>query len=121
LTGRPFQGRYKALHVEPGHALAQVAHYIHLNPARAHATPEGGLAQFRWSSLWWLPRKDRPGWLEPGTVLDAAGQLADTKAGWRQYIAYLEALVEESPRQREKRFGRLSRAGRSAPRDFART
>ncbi len=109
LTGRPFQGRYKALHVEPGHALAQVAHYIHLNPARAHATPEGGLAQFRWSSLWWLPRKDRPGWLEPGTVLDAAGQLADTKAGWRQYIAYLEALVEESPRQREKRFGRLSR------------
>jgi len=34
-TGRPFQGRYKALHVEPGHALAQVAHYIHLNPVRA--------------------------------------------------------------------------------------
>ena len=25
-TGRPFQGRYKALHVAPGHALAQVAH-----------------------------------------------------------------------------------------------
>ena len=34
-AGRPFQGRYKALHVEPGHALAQVAHYIHLNPVRA--------------------------------------------------------------------------------------
>src|SRR3954465_8713314 len=28
-AGRPFQGRYKAFHVEPGHALAQVAHYIH--------------------------------------------------------------------------------------------
>jgi REP element-mobilizing transposase RayT len=40
-VGRPFQGRYKALHVEPGHALAQVAHYIHLNPVRAKlVTPE---------------------------------------------------------------------------------
>jgi len=30
-TGRAIQGRYKALHVAPGHALAQVAHSIHLN------------------------------------------------------------------------------------------
>jgi len=35
LIGRPFQGRFKALHVQPGHSLAQVAHYIHLNPVRA--------------------------------------------------------------------------------------
>ena len=28
LVGRPFQGRYKALYVEPGAALAQVANYI---------------------------------------------------------------------------------------------
>jgi REP element-mobilizing transposase RayT len=109
LTGRPFQGRYKALHVEPGHALAQVAHYIHLNPVRAHATPVAALAQFRWSSLWWFPRKDRPAWLESTTVLAAAGQLADTQAGWRKYAAYLEVLAEESPREREKKFGRLSR------------
>ena len=40
-TGRPFQGRYKALHVEPGEALAQVAHYIHLNPLRAKVVPGG--------------------------------------------------------------------------------
>ena len=38
-AGRPFQGRYKALHVEPGHPLAQVAHYIHLNPVRAGIVP----------------------------------------------------------------------------------
>jgi REP element-mobilizing transposase RayT len=31
-AGRPFQGRYKALHVQPGHVMAQVGHYIHLNP-----------------------------------------------------------------------------------------
>ena len=29
LVGRPFQGRYKALMVEPGHAFGQVCHYIH--------------------------------------------------------------------------------------------
>src|ERR1044072_4228874 len=35
LVGRPFQGRYKALLVEPGGALGRVCHYIHLNPVRA--------------------------------------------------------------------------------------
>lgn len=39
---RPFQGRYKALHVEPGQALAQVANYIHLNPVRAKGAAGGG-------------------------------------------------------------------------------
>ena len=109
LTGRPFQGRYKALHVEPGHALAQVAHYIHLNPVRARVTAAADLGQFRWSSLWWFPRKDRPAWLEPQTVLGEAGLLADTKAGWRNYAAYLAVLAEENPRERERRFGHLSR------------
>ncbi|MEX2044828.1 MAG: transposase, partial [Opitutus sp.] len=47
LTGRPFQGRYKALHAEPGHALAQVAHYIHLNPVRARVTVAAELGGFR--------------------------------------------------------------------------
>src|SRR5438477_13073031 len=32
LIGRPFQGRYKALLVEPGEAFGKVCHYIHLNP-----------------------------------------------------------------------------------------
>jgi hypothetical protein len=59
-TGRPFQGRYKALHVEPGHALAQVAHYIHLNPVRAKAETAERLGNFRWSSFHWFPSKLRP-------------------------------------------------------------
>jgi len=108
-VGRPFQGRYKALHVEPGHALAQVAHYIHLNPARAKVVPAARLGDFRWSSLWWLGRKDRPAWLAPETVLAAAGGLADTKAGWQRYIDYLGVLAEEDPRERDKLYGRLSR------------
>ena len=34
-VGQPFQGRYKALHVERGEPLAGVADYIQLNPVRA--------------------------------------------------------------------------------------
>lgn len=107
-TGRPFQGRYKALHVEPGHALAQVAHYIHLNPVRAKILPVGQLAEFRWSSFRWLLRKDRPRWLVADTVLAEAGNLMDSAAGWRRYRDYLAVLVELSPREREAKFGRLS-------------
>ena len=50
-NGRPFQGRYKALHVEPGHTLAQVAHYIHLNPVRAGIIAADQFEDYRWSSL----------------------------------------------------------------------
>jgi len=108
-TGRPFQGRFKALHVEPGHALAQVAHYIHLNPVRARITPADDLAGFRWSSLHHFPKKNRPGWLEPQTVLAESGGLPDTKAGWKHYLGYLAAMAEEAPAERNRRFGKLSR------------
>ncbi|MEO6876175.1 MAG: transposase [Opitutaceae bacterium] len=108
-TGRPFQGRFKALHVEPGHALAQVAHYIHLNPVRAHVTSADALATFRWSSLHFFPKKERPGWLEPGTVLAESGGLPDTKAGWARYLGYLALLAEEAPSERNRRFAKLSR------------
>jgi REP element-mobilizing transposase RayT len=82
-TGRPFQGRYKALHVEPGHALAQVAHYIHLNPVRARAVTAARLRDHRWGSLpFFLGRaKDRPACLVADTVLTESGGLPDTPAG----------------------------------------
>jgi REP element-mobilizing transposase RayT len=109
LQGRPFQGRFKALHVEAGHALAQVAHYIHLNPAKARVIAAERSAQFRWSSLWWFPQKKRPAWLVAETVLAEAGNLADTAAGWRRYGDYLAWLGATSVREREEKFGRLSR------------
>lgn len=108
-TGRPFQGRFKALHVEPGHALAQVAHYIHLNSVRARIIPAGELAGFRWSSLHHFPGKTRYSWLEPRTVLAESGGLPDSKAGWKQYLGYLGFLAAESPAERDRRFGQLSR------------
>ena len=108
-TGRPFQGRYQALHVEPGHALAQVAHYIHLNPVRARILTAARLPEFRWNSLWWFRQRKRPECLEAETVLAESGGLADTNAGWRRYVDYLDVLADEDARRRDEKFGRLSR------------
>ena len=108
-SGRPFQGRFKALHVEPGHALAQVAHYIHLNPVRAKLVTPETLPEFRWSSLPMFMGKNRPTWLESATVLAESGGLPDTRAGWRRYVGYLGVLAEEEATLRQARYGRLSR------------
>lgn len=108
-AGRPFQGRYKALHVEPGHALAQVAHYIHLNPVRARLMPAERLLAHRWSSLPLFAGKNRPACLEAETVLAESGGLPDTPGGWRRYRAYLGVLAEEDAKRRDAKFGRLSR------------
>lgn len=109
-VGRPFQGRYKALIVEPGHALAQVAHYIHLNPVRAKIVPAERLMEFAWSSLpLFAARKERPAFLEARTVLAESGGLPDAPSGWRRYRDYLGVLAEEEARRRGEKFGRLSR------------
>ena len=108
-TGRPFQGRYKALHVEPGHALAQVAHYIHLNPARAKVVTAERLPEFRWSSLEHFPKKDRPEFFCAETVLLESGGFPDTKAGWRRYVGWLALMDERDPKKRKERQQKLSR------------
>ena len=110
VTGRPFQGRFKAKHLEPGHVVAQVAHYVHLNPLEAGIVTSERIHDYRWSSLAWFSRHDRPKWLEPSTVLAESGALPDTPAGWRSYRAYLGMLWEKDPFMREKRFVELTRA-----------
>lgn len=118
--GRPFQGRYKALHVEPGHALAQVAHYIHLNPVRAKLVAANRVPDYPWSSLPRMMAKHRPTVLVADTVLHGAGGLSDTPARWRRYAAYLALLAEENARKREERYGPLSRGWAVGSEDFKR-
>lgn len=108
-TGRPFQGRYKGLVVEPGHSFAQVCHYIHLNPLRAGLEEETGLGGYRWSSLHWFPQKGRPAWLEPTNLLKQAGGLRDTKLGWQKYRSYLEFLGTDDSQKKEMVSERMSR------------
>jgi putative transposase len=110
LTGRPFQGRFAAKPLEPGHVVAQVAHYVHLNPVEAGIVRAERVGDYRWSSLAWFPRRDRPPWLEASTVLTESGNLADSPAGWRSYRSYLGMLWEKDPFMREKRFVELTRA-----------
>lgn len=119
-TGRPFQGRYKALHVEPGHALAQVAHYIHLNPVRAKVVTAERVAEHRWSSLHHFGQRSRPACLEAACVLAESGRLPDTAAGWVKYREYLAALAEENLKRRSDRFGRLSRGWMIGSAEFRR-
>lgn len=109
LIGRPFQGRYKALLVEPGHALGQVCHYIHLNPVRAGLVLANEVATYAWSSLPKFSGKARSEWLEPAVVLGQAGELPDTAAGWRKYREYLEFLAEDEPSRKELAAARMSR------------
>jgi putative transposase len=108
LIGRPFQGRYKALLVEPGEALGRVCHYIHLNPVRARLVKPTEAGRYSWSSL---PKftGQRPAWLHPETVLAEAGGLADTPKGWIKYLGYLEFLAEDEPTKKSLVAEKLSR------------
>jgi len=108
--GHLFQGRYKALLVEAGEALGQVCHYLHLNPVRAGVVSVEQLADYRYSSYWYLRRpKERPAFLEAETALTEEGNLPDTPAGWRSYAAYLAWQAAEGPVGKSKAYVNLSR------------
>lgn len=109
LMGRPFQGRYKALIVEPGHALAQVCHYIHLNPVRARICAPGEAVRYGWSSLPKFVAGETPAWLVAETVLRESGGLPDNKRGWKKYLEYLEFLGTDEVRTKELVAKRMSR------------
>lgn len=118
LIGRPFQGRYKALLVEPGEGFGRVCHYIHLNPVRARLVKPAEVAKYPWSSLPKFAGKGRPKWLESAVVLGEAGGLPDTPKGWAKYLGYLEFLAEDEPSKKALVAERLSRGWCVGGREF---
>ena len=82
--GHLFQGRYKALLVEPGEALGAVCHYIHLNPVRARIISAAELRRYHYSSHRFFSRGARPGFLNLAPALEAVGGLSDS-AGDHEY------------------------------------
>ncbi|MHC4777181.1 MAG: transposase [Planctomycetota bacterium] len=79
LPGHLFQGRYKALVIDPTEKrhFETVAHYIHMNPLRAGILRKSGmgLKDFPWSSFpYYLthPRM-RPQWLDVSSLFWALG------------------------------------------------
>ncbi len=118
LTGRPFQGRYKSLLLEPGATLGLVCHHIHLNPVRAGAVSAGKLLSYSSSSLpLWLS-KDAPAWLESSSVLGAVGGFANTPTGWKKYLEHLEFLATDAAKKKEMIAAHLSRGWCVGTREF---
>jgi REP element-mobilizing transposase RayT len=117
-SGHIFQGRYKALLVEPG-ALGSVCHYIHLNPVRAKLVTVATLPQWNWCSMGWVmwPKQRRP-WFSPEAAFSHAGGLKDTPAGRRGYLEYLAWLAEDDAEKRRLNFERLSKGWVVGTRDF---
>jgi putative transposase len=107
LSGHLFQGRYKAVIVDPDERgyFATLSDYIHLNPVRARMISlEERLYDYRWSSYpWYAARAGRPDWFEPRRVLGELG-LDDTRDGRRRYAERMRhrAIDELSGKHAEK-------------------
>ena len=94
LCGHLFQGRYKAVIVDPEERgyFAALSDYIHLNPVRARLVGlEERLVDYRWSSYPHFVRAGgRPAWFEPQTVLGELG-MGDDAEGRRAYAQRMRA------------------------------
>lgn len=103
-SGHLFQGRYKAVLVEPGVGyFALLSDYIHLNPARAGLIRrKANLLDYRWSSLpWYVVRPQRrPAWLEVERVLGELGY-EDLALDRRAYAERLEQRAREGSDEEE--------------------
>jgi putative transposase len=96
--GHLFQGRYKAIPVEPGgDYVSTIATYIHLNPVRMkkYDFEKDKLSGYRWSSYpAYVGASAGFEWLGVSRVLGAFG-LPDTQAGRRKYADYMDGRVAE--------------------------
>lgn len=110
LGGHLFQGRYKAIVVDPEEPnyLVTLSDYIHLNPVRAGLVEKGGkLFAYRWSSYPAYVRGAEtacPFWLKRGTVLGELG-LRDTAADRRRYAERMKARAAEGESEEAKERG----------------
>lgn len=90
LVGHLFQGRYKAVLIDPESPeyFATVADYIHLNPARARMVGGGRpLVAYPWSSLplYGWPVGRRPPWLAVERLLGTLG--------WQDRVSHRRAFL----------------------------
>jgi len=115
--GHLFQGRYKALLVDPGREYFQtVSNYIHLNPVRVkgYNFEQSRLSEYRWSSypLYLHPVK-RPCWLVAERTLGNFGWV-DDRSGREHYRRYMQKRVSEiagmdTPWEADERWSKIRR------------
>ena len=105
LCGHLFQGRYKAVVVDPAERshFATLSDYIHLNPVRAGLVGlNDRLVDYRWSSYpLYVRATGRPGWFEPRITLGELG-LDDTAEGRRRYAQRMRDRAMETLRGEDK-------------------
>lgn len=119
VHGKLFQGRYKSLIVEEDSYLGALLHYVHLNPVRASIVSIDQLKDYRWSSYWYLHNKrKRPAFMDCTGALEAAGGLADTPAGRKQYLNYLKWLVMDDAAQKDMAFDKMCRGWALGAKEF---
>ena len=87
-SGHVFQGRYKALLVEPDLSLVRVVDYVHLNPIRAGLVAIEELPGYLRSSLPKHLSRARPSWLRRDLFLELLN-LPDGSKGMRRYLNHL--------------------------------
>jgi REP element-mobilizing transposase RayT len=98
ISGHLFQGRYKAVVVDPeerGYSVI-LSDYIHLNPVRAGLVGlEDRLVDYRWSSYpSYVRAAGRPAWFAAERVMGELN-LADTADGRRDYAKRMRTRAEE--------------------------
>jgi len=97
-TGPLFQGRYRALPVERGVPLANLANYIHLRPADTGVVEPELLAVFRWSSLRRILRSDCPDFLSPSEWIGHVRELDGTPDRVAAYAPLLMRMARDPER-----------------------
>lgn len=97
-VGHLFQGRYKALVVDPaGDYFSTLSNYIHLNPARAKCfdLERETLETYPWSSYFlYLHPTKRPDWIFVDRTLGCLA-LLDTPTGLKTYSEIMQKRVVE--------------------------
>lgn len=106
LCGHLFQGRYKAVPVDPAATeyFLAASDYIHLNPARAGllATADGStdLLAYPWSSYpGFAQQAQLPVWQRRERVFRSLGLPDENAAARRRYQGYLAAKTREALKQ----------------------
>lgn len=103
LSGHLFQGRYKAVVVNPeeGGYFVTLSDYIHLNPVRARMISlQERLFDYRWSSYrWYVARSGRPDWFDADRVLGELG-LEDNAGGRKLYAERMRARAVDERAER---------------------
>lgn len=118
MKGALFQGRYRALPVEPGLPLANLVNYIHLKPAAAGLVEAGLLGLFRWSSLRRFLKGEGPAFLTTSGWIDQIKEPGVSKHNIGTLETYLVGLAREPERNLSIGMRGMTRGPVIGSRDF---